>query len=540
MWDAWAAYDPDSTGYYVDLDVQADDIEAARNETISHAAFGVLRHRYSDAGRAADSLTEFNETMDRLCYDFRNIDTTGDTAAAVGNRIAATILAATVDDGSREEEAYLAFDSSAYTPVNPPLEVAEPGTEVVDPNRWQPLKLDLAETQNGLPLPWSTQVYVGPHWGFVEGFALSDPDNGLPIDPGPPPYLGDPETDSDFKDAVVEVISYSATLAPDDETTVDIGPGTLGNNPLGSNDGTGHTTNPETGAAYEPNVVRQGDFARILAEFWADGPDSETPPGHWNTLANTISDDPQLQKRIGGTGNEVDQLEWDVKLYFSLNGALHDAAIAAWGSKVVYDYVRPITMIRHMGGLGQSSLPNSDGFHPDGLPLVDGLIELITPSSSAPGEHHSHLAEHLGEVAVFTWQGNPEDRESEVGGVGWIRAAEWVPYQQTTFVTPAFAAYVSGHSTFSRAAAELLTNFTGSPYFPGGLGEWTIPADSLEFEAGPGADITLQWATYFDAADQAGYSRLYGGIHVRGDDFAGRVMGAECGERAWEKAQTFF
>ena len=97
----------------------------------------------------------------------------------------------------------------------------------------------------------------------------------------------------------------------------------------------------------------------------------------------------------------------------------------------------------------------------------------------------------------------------------WILAANWIPYQLPTFVTPAFPGYVSGHSTFSRAAAEVLTAITGSEYFPGGLSGYTIPAGSLKFEQGPTTDIRLQWATYYDAADQAGQSRLWGGIHVR-------------------------
>ena len=114
---------------------------------------------------------------------------------------------------------------------------------------------------------------------------------------------------------------------------------------------------------------------------------------------------------------------------------------------------------------------------------------------------------------------------------------DWVPYQAPTFVTPSFAGYVSGHSAFSRASAEVMAAFTGSEFFPGGLGEWTIAARSLDFEAGPETDLTLQWATYADASDQAGLSRLYGGIHVRADDFAGRVMGAGIGRAAWEPSQ---
>ena len=100
----------------------------------------------------------------------------------------------------------------------------------------------------------------------------------------------------------------------------------------------------------------------------------------------------------------------------------------------------------------------------------------------------------------------------------WIPAVDWVPYQLPTFVTPAFAGYVSGHSTFSRAAAEVLTAFTGSSFFPGGLYEVPVPSGRLKVENGPAQDFTLQWATYYDAADAAGLSRLYMGIHVPPDD----------------------
>ena len=141
---------------------------------------------------------------------------------------------------------------------------------------------------------------------------------------------------------------------------------------------------------------------------------------------------------------------------------------------------------------------------------------------------------------MHAWTGGPADPLNDVGGVGWIRAVEWVPYQKASFVTPAFAGYVSGHSTFSRAAAEVLAAMTGSDYFPGGLSTWTIPAGSLKFERGPEQDVVLQWATYYDAADQAGLSRLYGGIHISADDLRGRIMGAVCGRDAWALAQRYW
>ena len=96
-------------------------------------------------------------------------------------------------------------------------------------------------------------------------------------------------------------------------------------------------------------------------------------------------------------------------------------------------------------------------------------------------------------------------------------------------------------STYSRSAAEVLASITGSPYFPGGLGEFVAPANAyLKFDTGPTTDVRLQWASYYDAADQAGISRLYGDIHPRVDDFTGRVLGATVGTIAWQRARTYF
>ena len=538
MWDAWAAYDDDAAGYYVDEDMSASDVTAAREEAMSYAAYRILDHRYESRFGADETLADLEATMAALCYPVGFSATEGEEPAAFGNLIGQTIIDGTFDDGANEAEE---FEAPDYEPVNAAMVVLDAGTELVDPNRWQPLAFENMVTQNGLNLDVTEQEFVSPHWGYVTPFALpEDPVDGLPIDPGPPPYLGDPATDQQYRDDAVEVIAYSAILDPTDGVTIDISPASIGDNPLGTYDGDGHDVNPVTGEPYEPNIVNHGDFGRIVAEFWADGPDSETPPGHWNTLANAVADDPSIEHRIGGDGDEVDRLEYDVKMYFALNGAMHDAAVAAWGTKGYYDYVRPISMIRYMGELGQSTDPDRPSYHPDGLPLVDGLVEVVTEESSAPGERHERLARRQGEIAIYAWTGDPGNPETSLAGVDWIRAVKWVPYQMPTFVTPAFAGYVSGHSAFSRAGAEVLTGLTGSEYFPGGLGEWTVEAEGLEFEAGPEADITLQWATYQDAADQAGVSRLYGGIHVRADDLEGRVIGEQVGVAAWDLAQRYY
>ena len=537
MWDAWAAYDADADGYAYLEKHEADDVTDAREVAISFAAYRILDWRYRQVSDLATATDQLAATMTSLCLDPAYAGTDGDDPAAVGNRIAETVLALGAEDGSLEETRYAAPD---YLAVNEPLAVSEPGTAMVDPNRWQPLALDEQISQNGLPIPGQVQQFIGPQWGHVDGFALVTSDLGTPIDPGPPPRLGDPAGDAAYREAALEVLRYSSQLDPTDGVTVDIGPGALGNSTLGANDGHGHPVNPATGQPYAPNVVPRADYARALAEYWADGPKSETPPGHWNVLANEVSDAEGFEHRIGGNGDALDRLEWDVKLYFALNAAVHDAAVAAWGLKGFYDSARPISMIRFLGGQGQSSDPAAPGYDPDGLPLEDGLVEVVTEASSAPGERHAHLADHVGEVAVRAWRGFPEDPETERSGVGWILAVDWVPYQRSTFVTPAFAGYVSGHSTFSRAAAEVMTAFTGSEFFPGGLYEHHLRAGDLIHEEGPDKPITLQWATYRDAADQAGISRLFMGIHVSADDVEGRRIGATCGEDAWALASEYF
>ncbi|MGZ6265498.1 MAG: vanadium-dependent haloperoxidase [Candidatus Limnocylindrales bacterium] len=538
MWDAWAAYDPQASGYLVKEKDTAPDVAAARNEAISYAAYRVLTARFIKAVGADKSLSEFDDLMDSLHYPLTVTTTEGTSPAAVGNRIAAAVLAYGLNDGSNQAGGYA---DPSYKPVNSPLVVNQAGTQMTDPNRWQPLQIEHMISQNGIPVTNGVQQNVGPQWGGVKSFGLPAMSGKIPpMYPGNPPQLGDPATDQQFKDQVVEVIRDSSLLDPASPATIDISPGARGNNTLGTNDGHGHATNPATGKPYPPDVVNEGDFGRVMAEFWADGPNSETPPGHWNVLANLASDEMDPNLKVGGQGPVVDRLQWDVKLYLALNGAVHDAAIAAWGAKGYYDGARPISWIRYMGGLGQSSDPSLPSYDKNGLPLVPGLIELITKETTAPGQRHAALAGHEGQIAVYAWAGNPKDPKTQVGGVKWILAVNWVPYQLPTFVTPSFPGYYSGHSTFSRAGAEVLTAFTGSQYFPGGVSGYTIKAGSLKFEAGPATDIRLEWATYYDAADQAGQSRLWGGIHVQVDDFTGRMMGSQCGKDAWTLAQQYY
>ncbi|MEM1334274.1 MAG: vanadium-dependent haloperoxidase, partial [Actinomycetota bacterium] len=353
-----------------------------------------------------------------------------------------------------------------------------------------------------------------------------------------PPSIGDPSAPSadDYRDQAIEVIRASADLAVG-ESDIDISPGAFGDNSLGVDDGDGRAVNPVTDAGYEPNVVDAADYYRAIAEYWADGPTSETPPGHWNSLANEVSDRLAAdERRLGGVGEPLDRLAWDVHLGVVLNGALNDAAVTAWGTKAHFDTVRPITMIRWMSDNG----PYDPIENPTGIPLEDGLVEVVTAASAAAGERHRHLVAHVGEIAVRAWRGSPDDPERQTAGVDWILGADWVPYQRSTFVSPAFASYVSGHSTFSRAAAEVLAGVTGSEYFPGGLATHEVPFGSFLHEEGPSATFELQWATYFDAADEAGRSRIWGGIHIEADDRVGRQLGSEVSAAALRRGFELF
>ena len=189
-----------------------------------------------------------------------------------------------------------------------------------------------------------------------------------------------------------------------------------------------------------------------------------------------------------------------------------------------------------MTGVQTCALPIClPAYHPDGLPLITNLIELVTSSSIASGRHAGLVAN---KIAVLSWPGPPSNPATQHSGVKWIHADTWIPYQRTNFVTPPFPGYISGHSTFSRSAAEVLSSLTGTEYFPGGLGTYTDTA--LGFENGPTTPLELQWATYYDAADQAGLSRIWGGIHPPVDDFAGRRTGSQCGKSVWDLARRYW
>ncbi|GAA3674966.1 vanadium-dependent haloperoxidase [Nonomuraea antimicrobica] len=331
-------------------------------------------------------------------------------AARTGLAACQAVLDHRRTDGSNQLGGYA--DTTGYAPVNAPVVVAGPLTTLNAPGRWAPLTY---VNQAGAVV---TPPFLAPHWGRVASFSGAARSIA---DAVPAPYA---YGSAGFRTQAAEIVSGTAALT---------------------------------------------DRQKVIAEYWADGPSSETPPGHWCLFAQQVS----ARDRHG--------LDQDVKLFFALANSVMDAGIASWEVKRDHDSARPITAIRH---------------------LYQGQ-------------------------RIATWGGRTVDGE------------RWVPYQVPTFPTPPFAEYVSGHSTFSAAAAEVLKRFTGADSFGG---QTVVARGSSLVEPGvtPASDVTLQWATFSAAADEAGLSRRYGGIHFRAGDLEGRTLGRAVGTAAWNRAKDYW
>jgi hypothetical protein len=264
------------------------------------------------------------------------------------------------------------------------------------------------------------QKFATPQWGRVRPFALASPDQFAV--PGP-------DLAKDYRKEVQNIVKFSAQLK---------------------------------------------DVDKVVAEYWADGPHSELPPGHMALFTGALC-------RV--EGNNLDN---DVKLLFVQANAVLDAGIAAWYYKVKYDFVRPITLVHQ---------------------LLKGQT-------------------------IKAWGGPGKGTVTMLG-------EDWVPYQPADVVTPPFAEYVSGHSTFSGASFEVLREFTGTDRLGMSV---TIQPGTSRVEPGlvPAKAVTLNWKTGQDAADQAGLSREYGGIHFSEGDLDGRALGTKIGQAVFAKAQTYF
>ncbi|MEA5464328.1 DUF6851 domain-containing protein [Leptothoe sp. PORK10 BA2] len=228
------------------------------------------------------------------------------------------------------------------------------------------------------------------------------------------------------------------------------------------------------------------DEQKSIAEFWEDGRGTSFPPGTWMTFGQFVS---------GRDDNSIDD---DAVLFAALGNAVLDAGIATWEAKVFYDYLRPVQAVRELGRLGLI-----------GDPITVG-----------------------GPYAINAWAGPGL-------GTGLILAEDFLTYQTPGGdPSPPFSEYTSGHSAFSAAGAEILRLFTGNNAFGTSV---TFQPGQSRFEPGttPGSSITLAWDTFTEAADEAGLSRIYGGIHFEDGDLNGRALGRNVGGQVWNQLQSF-
>jgi len=580
MYDAWTAYTNESSSYLLGKTLNNSEcgfsgitpstntpfgIQEAREQAISYASYRLIYERFKLSPDKDETFALADNLMTALGYDFSNksTDYSSGSAAALGNHIAECYLAYGEVDGSKED---ILHANAHYQVSNLPLDPILPGNpDITDLDRWQSLNLGTYIDQSGNVVTGAID-FLGAEWGAVTPFSLSeasktvherDGNNYIVYhDPGMPPTI-ESDLAVEYQWNFSLVSKWSSHLDPNDGVLIDISPKSQGNIDIadmprnfsdyknfynvadGGDIGKGYETNPKTGEAYTEQLVPRGDYARVLAEFWADGPDSETPPGHWFVLMNTVFDHDDFERKFEGEGEIIGELEWDVKSYFALGGTMHDSAIAAWSIKGWYDYIRPISAIRAMADLGQRSDISKENYNEKGLELETGLIELVNPGDALAGANN----ENVGKIKVFSWRGPKyiNNEAIDMAGVDWILAENWWPYQRPSFVTPPFAGFVSGHSTFSRAAAEMLTLLTGSEYFPGGMSGFNVTKNEfLVFEEGPSVDMVLQWATYRDASDQCSLSRIWGGIHPPADDIPGRLIGDKIGKGAYAFAKEYF
>jgi hypothetical protein len=309
---------------------------------------------------------------------------------------------------------YVSVNSASTVPVNPAL--------VLDPDHWQRLTYDDGATA---PIPHIvTPSFVGAQWYLVTPFAMTAPDQFRPFVAEFGPALYGSET---YLQQSKDLINISANLT---------------------------------------------DEQKMIAEYWANGPRTELPPGHWDLFGEFVS------RRDHHTVDD------DAKMFFALTNAIFDAGIAAWDAKRGFDSVRPITSIPYL-------------FH---------------------GQQ------------IKSWR--------PFKGTQTFDGSLWIPYQLTTFPTPPFPEYISGHSTFSAAGAQILKLFTHSDKF-GDSATFSVGSSNTEPGFTPKQEVTLSWATFTDAANQAGISRRYGGIHFELADLVGRATGRLVADQAWKKALSF-
>ena len=171
MWDAWSCFEDGPAPWLFNESVApTGDLESSRETAISHAAFGLLSHRFAQSPGADTMLPAYENKMISLGLDPTNDTLIGNSPAAVGNRIAQAYIQFGLADSSNEVNDY---ENLVYEPINPALFPEEPGNpDLTYPNRWQPLGFEEFVDQSGNVIEGGIPPFLSPEWGAVVPFSL--------------------------------------------------------------------------------------------------------------------------------------------------------------------------------------------------------------------------------------------------------------------------------------------------------------------------------------------------------------------------------
>lgn len=477
MYDAWSSYD--ATAVRVSFDAEGDNIETAGSDADKEKAMSFAAITVLRE-LFPDQEALFAKVMsERLGYA---LEDDGSQAAQIGIDAAEDLLALRLDDGANQSNGYT--DTSGYTPFNPGPE------EVNDITRWTPENVPL--DPEDAP---AEQSFLTAHWFDVESFAIAEDANGETDFSEVRPEAPQPFFTEAFSDATLDMATATITLGSDGEIDgVAVSAGDVFDVDRAL---VGEVINEEFISQalhvieYSANLDDEG---KIIAEFWEDGGGTAFPPGTFMAFAQFVS------------ARDDHDIDTDAQLFLAMSNAVMDAGIATWEAKVFYDYVRPVRAIRDLGELG--------------------LIGEIG------------VDENTGEAGFVIEAFGGFNADGSGRGTQTILAENFVTFQRPEAdPSPPFAEYTSGHSAFSAAGAEVLRLFTGSDAFGGSV---TFAPGSTQFEQGvPLDETTLAWETFSQAADEAGESRLFGGIHFLEGDLNGRTLGAQVGSDAFDLAMSF-
>jgi hypothetical protein len=226
---------------------------------------------------------------------------------------------------------------------------------------------------------------------------------------------------------------------------------------------------------------------KVVAEFWAGGPGTVTPPGMWVVFLD-----------IYLRSNCISLLT-EIKSYSILCTGLYQSSICAWRLKRDHLQARPIQKIRQYENGNPLSQPwNNQILGQYWLPYQE--LNFVTPPFPDFVSGHSTFSSSSAKLFCYLFQTDTINLKNPV-------------------INNDILQYLS----------PVLTNTVNFS-----LNNTFIFPDTSTIEDGvPSTAINLNWNTWNDMARSSGKSRLYGGIHVESSNQGGQLLGSNIADKIW-------